>query len=50
MVLERRFERLGRHRHAILCALAVPNRDLISGEVSVLNAQPQAFHEPQPAP
>lgn len=48
MVSERRLQRFGQHRHAVLCAFAVPNRDVISGEVDVPRAEAQAFHQPKP--
>jgi hypothetical protein len=43
-------ERPGRHRHAILAALAISDGDLIHREIHVPDAPSCAFHEPQPVP
>ncbi len=40
-------ERGGKHRDAVLLALAVADEDLVAGEVEVLDAQAQRFHEPE---
>ncbi len=47
MVLKRRLERFGQHRHAVLCAFAISNCDLAAGKVNVLHPKPQAFHQPE---
>ncbi len=41
--LERGLERFGQHRDAILRALAVGDKNLVSGEVDVLHTQFKAF-------
>ena len=46
--LQRGLERLGQHGDAVFGALAVADEDFVTGEVEILHAQPQAFHEPQP--
>lgn len=49
MALEGRFERVGQHRHSVLCAFT-PHRDRIAGKVKVLNLQAHAFHQAQTRP
>ena len=44
VIFKRLFYLLGQHRQSILKSLAVPDDDLVGGEIDVLNPQPQAFH------
>src|SRR3972149_12078161 len=42
---ERFFDCCGKHRVAVLVSLASPDYDLVTGEINILDPQPQAFHE-----
>src|SRR3990172_13015508 len=42
---ERFFDGCGKHRVAVLVSLAGPDYDLVSGEINILDPQPQAFHQ-----
>jgi hypothetical protein len=48
MVLERRLDGRRQHGHMVFRALAVSDEDLVPGEVTILDAQPQAFQQLQP--
>lgn len=47
MFLKRGFEGLGKHRHPVFGSLAVADEDLVAREVDVLDAEGEAFHEPE---
>jgi hypothetical protein len=48
MCAHRLHQPLGKHRHAILLALAVAHQDLAIGQIHVLDAQPQALQHTKP--
>ncbi len=48
MRVQIRLHRLRQHRHAILCALAVANRDLAPRKLDILHPQPDHLHQAHP--
>lgn len=48
MFLQMLAKRFRQHGDAGLGPLAVPNRDLITGKIQILNPQTQTLHQPQP--
>ena len=47
VLLQRGFERLGQHSDTVFRPLAVADEDFVSGEIDVLDAQTQTFHQSQ---
>ena len=45
VLLQRGFERLGQHSDTVFRPLAVPDEDVVSGEIDVLDAQTQTLHQ-----
>ena len=47
---ERFFYCSGKHRVPVFVPLTCSDYDLIAGKINVLDLEPQAFHQPRPAP